>query len=133
MRIRSSLEFDSCSYSISFIVVKERRPDEQLRKPCEANCTCLDQIKSDMRETVRHFSSIENPPEEIAAALFECFAAMQSFNYDSKYTWLLVCTCIKNCIWDMSSGIILCLGDTFLCAVIVCAQQSFVHMHVLCS
>ena len=70
------------------IVVKQGQTDAVRRKPCGALCHCLKQIRSDMKETLNHFSSLENPPEDIAVALFECFEAMQSFNYESE----LCCT-----------------------------------------
>jgi hypothetical protein len=65
-------------------LVKQGQTDAVRCKPCGgALCHCLKQIRSDMRETLNHFSSLENPPEDIAVALFECFEAMQSFNYDN--------------------------------------------------
>ena len=66
-------------------MMKQGQLDAMQCKPCGAFCPCLDQIKSDMMETLKHFSSLENPPEDIAVALFECFEAMQSFNYDSEF------------------------------------------------
>ena len=69
-----------------YIVVKQGQ--SVMCKPCGVHCTCLDQIKIDMSETLKHFSSIKNPPEDIAVALFECFEAMQSFDYNG----MLNCT-----------------------------------------
>ena len=83
------------------------RQDQELVpcKPCEAFCNCLVQIHSDMRETVRYFSSVENPPEDIAVAILECFKAMLSFDYASEFK-LCNCSCYQevplcNKMWKM--------------------------------
>ena len=49
-------------------------------RPLEA-CNCLEQIKTDMKVTLEN---IVDPTNEIAVALFECFEAMQHFDYNSE-------------------------------------------------
>lgn len=57
---------------------EELRISESL---CSQECNCLKQISSDISQIAEHFSRIDDPPEDIAVALFNCVESMQCFNY----------------------------------------------------
>lgn len=44
-----------------------------------------EQIVEELVEVTKHFAGDDQPPEDIAVALFECFEAMQKFNFDGMH------------------------------------------------
>ena len=119
--------------NLPFVVRKQQNQQDQPSKPC-GECPCLEQIKTDIPEILKW---IGTHPKKIAEALFECFEAMQCFDYNSELSYGLFCAIwavTARLAWNTILGSRLqCACTIFVAQYTVIVKSEHIHARVFCS